>query len=222
VRAFASADYRVVVADIAAAQGAALASELGPTARFVSTDLGVDADIARCVAETVAAFGAVNAIVHTACSYLDGGISAGRDEWHRSLDVNLVGAALLVKAVRPHFAEQGASVVLIGSISAKIAQAGRWLYPAGKAALLQLTRSMALDLAADKVRVNSLSPGKTWSTPLRAKYQDDRARADEAESAFHVLGRLADAGEGARATQLRFADAASYGTGADQAVDGGY
>src|SRR5690606_12874226 len=116
----------------------------------------------------------------------------------------------------------GASVVLFGSISAKVGQAGRWLYPAGKAALLQLARSMALDLAPEGVRVNTLSPGKTWSAPLQAKYGGDRARADAAEAAFHALGRLADAGEIARAALFLCSDAASFITGADLAVDGGY
>jgi NAD(P)-dependent dehydrogenase (short-subunit alcohol dehydrogenase family) len=222
VRAFAGAGYRVAIADIAAAEGAALAAALGPDARFFPADLAVDADIARCVAATVAAFGPVHAIVHAACSYVDGGIAAGRDEWRRSLDVNLVGAALLVKAARPHLAPAGASVVLIGSISAKVGQAGRWLYPASKAALLQLARSMALDLAPDGVRVNTLSPGKTWSAPLRAKYRDDRPRADAAEAGFHALGRLADASEIARAALFLCSDAASFITGADLAVDGGY
>jgi NAD(P)-dependent dehydrogenase (short-subunit alcohol dehydrogenase family) len=222
VRAFVGAGYRVAIADIAEAEGAAVAAALGPDARFFPTDLAVDADITRCVAGTVAAFGPIRAVVHAACSYVDGGIAAGRDDWRRSLDVNLVGAALLVKAARPHLAPAGASVVLIGSISAKIGQAGRWLYPASKAALLQLARSMALDLAADGVRVNTLSPGKTWSAPLRAKYQDDRPRADAAEAAFHALGRLADASEIARAALFLCSDDASFITGADLAVDGGY
>jgi NAD(P)-dependent dehydrogenase (short-subunit alcohol dehydrogenase family) len=174
------------------------------------------------VGRTVAEFGALHAVVHAACSYIDGGGAAGRADWHRSLDVNVVGAALLVKEAVPHLARHGGTVVLIGSISAKVAQAGRWLYPAGKAALLQLARSMALDLAGSGIRVNSLSPGKTWSAPLARKYAGDRAQADEAEAAFHIMGRLADAGEVARAALFLCSDAASFITGTDLAVDGGY
>jgi NAD(P)-dependent dehydrogenase (short-subunit alcohol dehydrogenase family) len=222
VRTFAAAGYRVAIADIAAAEGKALAAELGPRARFVETDLTRDADIASCVAETVTAFGPINAIVHAACSYVDGGIAAGREEWRRSLDVNLVGAALLVREARPHLVAPGGAIVLISSISAKVAQAGRWLYPAGKAALLQLARSMALDLAPDGIRVNSLSPGKTWSAPLQRKHAGDRARADTAEGVYHALGRLADAAEIARAALFLCSDAASFVTGTDIAVDGGY
>jgi NAD(P)-dependent dehydrogenase (short-subunit alcohol dehydrogenase family) len=222
VRAFAAAGYRVVIADIAAPEGAALAAELGRRALFVETDLARDADITRCVAETVAAFGPINAILHAACTYIDGGIIAGREDWRRSLDVNLVGAALLVREARPHLVAPGGAIVLIGSISAKIAQAGRWLYPAGKAGLLQLARSMALDLAPDGIRVNSLSPGKTWSAPLQRKHGGDRERADAREGVFHALGRLADAKEIARAALFLCSDAASFVTGTDLAVDGGY
>jgi len=139
------------------------------------------------------------------------------------MDVNVVGAALLVKEAAPHIAAGGGgAVVLIGSISGKIAQAERWLYPAAKSALLQLARSMALDLAPQRIRVNSLSPGKAWSAPLASKHAGDRARADAAEGAYHMLGRLADAAEIGRVALFLCSEAASFVTGADIAVDGGY
>lgn len=222
VRTFAAAGYRVAVADVAVAEGEALAATVGPHVRFFATDLTVDADIARCVSSTVAAFGAISAIVHAACTYIDGGIAADREDWHRSLDVNLVGAALLVREARSNLVSPGGAVVLIGSISAKVGQAGRWLYPASKAALLQLARSMALDLAPSGIRVNTLSPGKTWSAPLARKHAGDRARADEVEGMFHALGRLAEANEIARAALFLCSESASFITGADLAVDGGY
>lgn len=222
VRTFAAAGYRVAIADIATAEGEALAHSIGPQACFMATDLAADDDIARCVAKTVDTFGKINVIVHAACSYVDGGIAANRGDWRRSLDVNLVGAALLVQAARPHLVTPGSSIVLIGSISAKIGQSGRWLYPASKAALLQLARSMALDLAPSGIRVNSLSPGKTWSAPLKRKHENNRARADAIEGEFHALGRLGDATEVARAALFLCSDAASFVTGTDLAVDGGY
>ncbi|NYT69236.1 SDR family oxidoreductase [Pusillimonas noertemannii] len=137
------------------------------------------------------------------------------------MDVNLVGAALLVQAAAPYMAS-GGSVVLLGSISAKIAQARRWLYPAGKAGVLQLARSMALDLAENNIRVNSLSPGKTWSTALSAKHAANRRRADLAEGKYHMLGRLADAEEVAKAALFLCSADAGFITGADLAVDGGF
>jgi len=222
VRTFAAARYRVAIADIAVAQGEALAQAIGPRARFLATDLAVDSDIARCVAETVAAFGTISAIIHAACSYIDGGVVASREDWRRSLDVNLVGAAMLVQEAEPHLLSPGGAIVLIGSVSAKVGQTGRWVYPASKAALLQLARSMALDLAPWGIRVNSLSPGKIWSAPLERKHASDRTRADAVEGAFHALGRLGDPTEVARAALFLCSDAASFVTGTDLAVDGGY
>jgi NAD(P)-dependent dehydrogenase (short-subunit alcohol dehydrogenase family) len=222
VGTFAAAGYSVAIADIAAAEGEAVAAAAGTHVRFFATDLAVDGDIARCVAGTVSAFGAITAIVHAACTYVDGGIAASRADWHHSLDVNLIGAAQLVQQARPHLVTPGSAIVLVGSLSAKIGQAGRWLYPASKAALLQLARSMAIDLAPAGIRVNSLSPGKTWSAPLQRKHAGDRARADAVEGTFHALGRLADAAEIARAALFLCSEDASFITGTDLAVDGGY
>ena len=222
VRSFAAAGYRVTIADIARTEGEELARSIGPKVCFLATDLAIDDDIERCVSKTVANFGKIDVIIHAACSYVDGGAAASRADWRRSLDVNLVGAALLVREARPHLVTPGASIVFIGSISAKVGQPGRWLYPAGKAALLQLARSLALDLAPSGIRVNSLSPGKTWSAPLQRKHENNRSRADAIEGEFHALGRLGDANEVARAALFLCSEAASFITGTDLAVDGGY
>jgi len=222
VRAFAGEGATVVIADIAA-EGAALAAEIGERCSFVPTDLADDAQIRHCADEAARRHGGIDAVVHVACTYVDGGIHASRRDWHRSYDVNVVGAAMLVKEAVPHMrARGGGAVLLIGSISAKVAQAGRWLYPASKAALLQLARSMALDLAPMNIRVNTLSPGKTWSGPLASKHGGDRAAADAAEGTYHMTGRLADPAEIARVAAFICSEGASFITGADIAVDGGY
>lgn len=222
VRVFAAAGYAVTIADIARTEGEALARSIGPRVSFCATDVGKDDDVMQCVDDSVAKFGMINAIVHAACSYVDGGAAASRADWQHSLDINLIGAALLVREARRHLVTPGGSIVLIGSISAKIGQRGRWLYPASKAALLQLARSMALDFGPSGIRVNSLSPGKTWSVPLQRKHENDRQRADAIEGEFHALGRLGDAREVARAALFLCSDAASFITGADLAVDGGF
>jgi NAD(P)-dependent dehydrogenase (short-subunit alcohol dehydrogenase family) len=223
VRVFAGAGRRVAIADIAAEPGETLAREVGHGAAFFRTDLSEDSDVAACVASTAAHFGRIDGVVHAACTYVDGGIAATRADWRLSMDVNVAGAALLVKEAAPHMAAAGGgAVVLLGSISAKVAQAGRWLYPASKAALLQLARSMALDLAPQRIRETSLSPGKTWSAPLARKHAGDRARADSAEGRYHMLARLADGAEIGRVALFLCSEAASFITGAEIPVDGGY
>jgi NAD(P)-dependent dehydrogenase (short-subunit alcohol dehydrogenase family) len=117
--------------------------------------------------------------------------------------------------------EHGA-IVNFTSISSKVAQTGRWLYPAGKAALVQLTRNMALDFAPDGIRVNSVSPGWTWSDPLSRMVGGDREAADRAAAATQPLGRAGDAEEVGATVVFLCSPAASFITGADLAVDGGY
>ncbi|HEY2462395.1 MAG TPA: SDR family oxidoreductase [Candidatus Acidoferrum sp.] len=222
-RAFHRAGCRVVVVDINEKDGNAIAAELGTQALFVKTDLTSDAQIAGCVEKTVAAFGGIDFLVNLACVYVDNALASTRQEWLDSYNVNVVGGAMMLQAVRPHLVKRGGgAVVNFGSISARIAQAGRWLYPVTKAAILQLTRNEAMDLAADKIRVNSVSPGWTWCRLMDDLTHGDRAKTDKIGGAFHLLGRVGNPDEVAQAVLFLCSSHASFITGTDLAVDGGY
>ncbi|MCT7294473.1 SDR family oxidoreductase, partial [Rhodococcus sp. PAE-6] len=81
-------------------------------------------------------FGRVDHLVNLACTYLDDGAVSGRSDWLTALNVNVVSAAMAARAVRPHLAQAGGgAIVNFTSISSKIAQTGRWLYPVSKAAV---------------------------------------------------------------------------------------
>jgi NAD(P)-dependent dehydrogenase (short-subunit alcohol dehydrogenase family) len=223
VRALDAAGASVAVADIDEEGGRALADALDGRALFQTTDIRDDDAVERFVAATVERFGGVDILVNLACSYLDDGMASSREDWLESLNVNVVSAVMLMQAVRPHMRERGGgAVVNFTSISSRVAQTGRWLYPVGKAALVQLTRNMAMDLAPDGIRVNSVSPGWTWSKVMVELTGDDRAKTDRVAAPFHLLGRVGDPEEVANVVVFLAGDKASFVTGADWAVDGGY
>ena len=223
VRAFHAEGVRVVVADVDAKGGEAIAAELPGSVLFVKTDLRDDKQISNCVERAVAAFGGVDFLVNLACVYLDDGTSTAREKWLEAFSINVVGGAVMLQAARPHMVRRGGgAVVNFGSISGKIAQPGRAVYPVTKAAIMQFTRSAALELAPDRIRVNSVSPGWIWCRLMEEWTHGDRARTDKVGGRFHMLGRVGNPDEVAQTVLFLCSDNSAFITGADIPVDGGY
>ena len=217
-----AAGSKVVIADIDEAEGTRVASRHGDNALFVKTDITSDDDIDALVRTARSTFGRIDFLINVACTYLDNGADSDRGQWLEAFNVNVVGSVMLMKAARAELAKNKGAIVNFGSISSRVAQAGLWVYPVSKAAILQLTRNQAMDLAPDGIRVNAVSPGWTWSSIMAEVTGDDREKTDRVASPFHLLGRAADPGEVAQAVLFLCSDNASFITGTDIRVDGGY
>ncbi|MCG2622580.1 SDR family oxidoreductase [Arthrobacter sp. I2-34] len=222
-RSFIDGGAQVAIWDIDARGGAAAAARLGPAASFAPVDITRDDDVMAAAGDFAGADGCIDVLVNLACSYLDDGLATSRADWLSALNVNLVSAARAADLLLPFLAARpGGSIINFTSISAKVAQPGRWVYPASKAAMVQLTRSMAMDLAPQGIRVNSVSPGWTWSSVMDTMTGGDRAKTDGIAAPLHLTGRTADPAEVAAVVSFLASPAASCVTGADVAADGGY
>lgn len=223
VEAFAAAGCHTVAADIDTAGGSALAARLGPEAVFQETDIRDDDAISHCIERAETMFGGLDFLVNVAAVYIDEGVATSRAQWHAALDVNLIGTAIFAqKAAAAMRRRGGGAIVNFASIAGKRAQPGRLVYSASKGAILQMTRSLALLLADDNIRVNAVSPGWTWSNVIRDLSGNDRSKADQVGGAFHLPGRIGEPEEVAAAVLFLCSQASAFVNGVDLPVDGGY
>lgn len=212
---------RVVGADLEPAGLAALA---GPALVTCRCDVAHTEQAARAVALAVTTFGGLHILVNGAATDTPSAsvVELSEADWRQALDVNLTGCFLMAKAAIPAIAAVGGgSVINIASQLGSVGQRGRAAYNASKAALINLTRVMALDHAAQNIRVNSLSPGAVITPRLLRRFGTAEA-CERALAPLHPIGRLGRPAELAAAALFLASDEASFMTGADMVVDGGY
>lgn len=219
--ALASQGARVAIAGIDGDAGRAVAQQIGAAARYIETDITDDGAIDRCIQATLEADGGLDILVNNACVYDDHGLESSRAEWLATLNVNLVSAALFTHKAAAVM-QRGGVVINMGSNAGKTGTAGRALYPATKAAMLQVTRNFAVTLGPRGIRVVSVSPAWTWSPATRMMAGGSVELADAVGAKTHALGRIGRGEEVGRVVAFVASDEASWISGADIPVDGGF
>lgn len=228
---FAEEGAAVVVAERDEAAGREVAKGIvdrGGKATFVQTDVASEASIQAMAITADKAFGRIDILVNNAAVFVLKGIDATVQEWREILDVNVVGPALCAKYCVPIMRRGGGgSIVNLGSISSVIAQSQMVTYNATKAAVANMTRCMAMDLAADNIRVNAVGPGAVWTQIVQRLTSEagmDRAAADASPEwgGQHLLKRIAEPREIAYPILFLASEEASFVTGSLLMADGGY
>lgn len=191
----------------------------------VEADVTDPASVDSGVAEAVAALGRLDVVVANAGVGAQGTVADHDDtEWHRVLDVNVVGVARTVRACLPHLRRSpSAAVVVTSSIAADAGLPQRALYSASKGAVRALALAMAADHVSDGIRVNAVSPGTVdtpWVGRLLARSQDP-AGEREALEARQPHGRLVSPREVGEAVAYLASPHSGSTTGTVLPVDGG-
>jgi NAD(P)-dependent dehydrogenase (short-subunit alcohol dehydrogenase family) len=220
---------RVAVLDIDAAAGQAVTEAMrsgGHECIFVRADVSDEEQVQVAVSDTVSRLGPIDTLINNAAAFVFRSIDASAADWNRVLSVNVMGAAFCVKHAFPGMQRAGkGAIVNLASVSGFIAEANSLTYSTSKAALLGLTRCMALDLARWNIRVNAIAPAWVDTPQLRRDIARENMTFEQAlrdSGPRHILGRFAEPGEIAAAIAFLASDEASFLTGTCLMADGGY
>jgi NAD(P)-dependent dehydrogenase (short-subunit alcohol dehydrogenase family) len=225
--AFAGAGAQVACVDLNAVGAEATrveAAKSGQRCIAVTCDVGDESAVAAAAAQILAAFPAVHVLLNGAAGHDPNGsvLELTLADWNRVMAVNVGGAFLMSRALLPSMiASGGGSIIHIASQMGSVAAARRAVYCTSKGALIQLAKAMAVDHAAQNVRVNTLSPGAVETDRLVRRF-GDMETARRVSGPKHLLGRLGRPDEIATAALFLASDASRFMTGADLLVDGGY
>ncbi|MDE3154444.1 MAG: glucose 1-dehydrogenase [Acidobacteriota bacterium] len=196
----------------------------GGRAALVVADVTAAEAPARIVGDAVAAFGAVDVLVNAAGVIASGSVESTSDHaWDAMLDVNLRATFRLMRAAAPQLALRRGAIVNVSSVAGLRAFPGLLAYAVSKAAVDQLTRCAALDLAPSGVRVNAVNPGVVVTElHRRSGMADDQYAAFlERSQGTHPLGRVGRPEEIAGLVLFLASDRAGWMTGETIAIDGG-
>lgn len=200
-------------------------TKAGGNAIFNKVDVSDAAAVENAVARTVEAFGGVNSLIVSAGIQRYGtALSTTDDQWDEVLGVNLKGAWNAARFAIPRMqAAGGGSIVNVSSVQALASQQNVLAYTVSKHALLGLTRSIAMDFAAENIRANAVCPGTVDTPMLRwaASLDPEPESVYEACRKMHPLGRIARPSEIAEVALFLAHETSSFVTGSVWTADGG-
>jgi NAD(P)-dependent dehydrogenase (short-subunit alcohol dehydrogenase family) len=198
--------------------------ELGGEALAVRADVTSEADARRAVEETVGRFGGIDVLVNAAGIISNGSVeTTSLADWDAMMNINLRAVFHLMQLAAPHLERRPGNVVNVSSVTGLRAFPGVLAYCVSKAAVDQLTRCAALELAPKGVRVNAVNPGVVVTEIHRRGGMQEETYAAFLENSkrTHPLGRVGTAGEVAELILFLASDRAAWITGATHSIDGG-
>ena len=225
--AFAAAGAKVVLSGRRQAEGESVLTEIkaaGGTATFVRTDVTDEAQVAALVDLTVKTYGRLDVAFNNAGT--EGELSPvtamTAANYRQTFDINVLGTLLAIKHQIPAMLKSGGgSIINVSSIAGLIGFAGASVYSASKHAVLGITKSVALEVAKQGIRVNAVSPAAI-DTGMLDRFTGNNADQKAAFGGMHPIGRYGQPAEIAHAVLFLASDRASFITGQSLTVDGGF
>ncbi|HEU4975343.1 MAG TPA: SDR family NAD(P)-dependent oxidoreductase [Baekduia sp.] len=221
---FAERGWRVTAADRQEGPVRDFAAQAPERRLAVAVDVRDAGEVARMVERTAATFGALNALVAVAGVEIDRPVDAlDENDWDLVIDTNLKGTYLCCRAAVPHLRDAGGgALITTGSVLGRLSMPGVTAYAAAKAGIEALTRTMALDHAADGIRAVCVLPGTT-DTPLvwQGIADADLPAAKRAAAADVPVGFVAQPRHIAEVIAFAVSPAAAFVTGTSLVADGG-
>lgn len=229
---FSSLGGRVIIADYEDTKGILLRDEikdLGGDAIFIKVDFSKEEEIIEMSKIIYKNFGKLDILINCAAKGVIKGIDATKEEWYTVFDTNVLGYVFTIK----HCLEllksgEKSNIVNISSISGFIAQPGYLTYSMTKAAIMNMARCLAMDFAPFGIRVNNVCPGTIWTENnafyISRDYNVDLEGANKHPEigGKHLLKRVGFPEEVAKAVVFLASDNATFITGENLVVDGGY